>query len=359
MKNETLSLKQGVILIVLFISGTSTIITPGIAAKQDAWLALLLAMIFTLPMVLIFERFLYLFPGKDLFDIVQIVFGKFFGKLMIILFIHFSLEMGAGVLGNFVYFMNSVSLQSTPLIITTIFVAMLCVEGVLFGINILSRCGEVGILLLIIPLFLLIILLFKDININNLTPILYNGFKPVLKASFLVFSFPFAQIIIFTMVFTGFKEKAAHHIYKMGILLGGLLLLIICIINILVLGPNIAGMYNYSTYATFKRINLGGLFERVEIVIALVFFIGVVTKVSICLLATCKGVSKLFDFKDYKFIVFPMGVSMLILSITFYESLMDVPFFALHLWPYYSFLFQVILPIIIFIASEIHIKLKN
>ncbi|GAA0180589.1 endospore germination permease [Clostridium sediminicola] len=359
MQNSNLTYKQAIILIILFISGSSTILTPGIEAKKDVWLAILLAMIFALPILLIFERFLYLFPDKDLFDILQIIFGKVLGKFFSILYIWFSFHLGTLVICNFAYFIDIVSLDNTPLIILTLFIAIICIEAVTFGIEIIGRWGEFAVVFLIISISIPVILLIKDMNINNLMPILYDGFTPVLKGAFSVFSFPFAELVIFTMVFTSFKEKESPKIYRIGLFLGGILLLITSLSDILILGADIAEIDYFPAYTTVRRIKLGTFIERIEILISMMFLIGGITKISICLLAASKGVTKLFGFKEYRFIVTPIGITMSILSTFIYKSIMEMSTWALKVWPYYAFIFQAILPVIFFIAAEIYVRFKK
>lgn len=359
MQNSNLTYKQGISLIILFISGSSTVLTPGLESKNDVWLAILLAMIFALPILFIFERLLYLFPGKDLFDILQLIFGKVLGKFFSILYIWFSFHLGTLVLCNFAYFINIVALDNTPLIIPTLFIAILCIEAVTFGIEILGRWGEFAIVVLIISISILVILLIKNMNINNLMPILYDGFTPVFKGAFSVFSFPFAELVIFTMVFTNFKEKGPPKIYRIGLFLGGILLLLTSLTDILILGADIAEIYYFPAYAAVRRISLGTFIERIEIVVSLVFLIGGIVKISICLLATSKGVSKLFNFEDYRFIVTPIAITMTILSTFIYKSIMEMTTWAFKVWPYYAFIFQAILPVIFFIAAEIYVRFKK
>ncbi len=82
-------------------------------------------------------------------------------------------------------------------------------------------------------------------------------------------------------------------------------------------------------------------------------------KISICLLAATKGVSKLFGSKDYRFLVTPLGLLMANLSYLIYGNIMEMFEWAQEIWPYYAFPFQVVFPLIILIAVEVKAKLKK
>ncbi|MCG8642507.1 MAG: spore germination protein, partial [Desulfobacterales bacterium] len=69
MKKEVISDKEGLALFVLFIIGTNAILGTGFAAKQDVWLAILLGMLISLPIIFVYARLHFIFPQKNLFDI--------------------------------------------------------------------------------------------------------------------------------------------------------------------------------------------------------------------------------------------------------------------------------------------------
>ena len=90
MKNEAISERQGAILIILFILGSVLLIGSGGTAKQDAWISIIIAILVSSIVLLMYSRILSLYPGKDLFDILQIVMGKVLGKIISLLMIWYS-----------------------------------------------------------------------------------------------------------------------------------------------------------------------------------------------------------------------------------------------------------------------------
>ncbi|MCM1988350.1 GerAB/ArcD/ProY family transporter [Oceanirhabdus seepicola] len=125
MNNEVVSDKQGISLIVLFIIGSSSIVVPGLPANNDVWLAIILSVLMAMPMALIASRLHVIFPERDLFDIIEICFGKFLGKILILSFTWFVFKLAAEVLRNSSQFLNTSSLTETPLIIPMICISML------------------------------------------------------------------------------------------------------------------------------------------------------------------------------------------------------------------------------------------
>ncbi|SHJ49254.1 GerAB/ArcD/ProY family transporter [Tepidibacter formicigenes] len=362
MNEEILSDKQGLSIMIMFIIGTASIMARGLDAKQDLWIAIILAMIAHIPIALVCSYLLSTFPGKNIFDIIELCFGNIIGKVVLILYTLFIFHTGVLVYMNFTNFVNTVALWNTPKIIVMIIIVILSSYIVKEGIEVIGRWAEVFLIILIGFILISRLLLIKDMNIDNLYPFLNNGIKPIIKGTYSVFAFPFTQTAVFTAAFSRFKTKKSYYnVYLKSLLIGGLVIFIISVTNILVLGVNRAVSVYYASYDSTSRIDVGSLLQRLEVIIAVVFSFGAFIKGSIYLLASCKGISRIFDINDYKFIVIPISLLMINLSYFLHDGVKDYFEWILNVWQYYAFPFQVILPIIVFITVEIRYKnlIKN
>lgn len=360
MKKEAISQKQGISLIALFIIGSSVLEVSGLEAEKDFWLAIILAISMALPLVLIYARILSIFKGYNLFEIIEICFGKIIGKGIIIIFTLFIFEEGAELIRNVGQFIIVSSLTKTDLIVAMIFIMILAVWVTRLGIEVLARWGELFVIFLSGFIVISVLLLIPEMNLNNIFPVLDKGIKPVLAGAYEVLIFPFAQTFTFTMVLSSFcKKKAYYKVYILGVLIGGAMLFTISVNGLLVLGIDEASNAYYASYEAFKRLSIAGFLQSIEIIVATIFILGGFVKASIYLLATSMGVAKLFDFKDYRFIVFPIAAAML--NLAYYEFDNIIHFFRFaDVWYFYVLPFLVILPIIIWIVAEIRKKrLRN
>lgn len=354
MNREVISDKQGIALMILFIIGTAIITVSATQAKRDMWIAIILSLLVALFIALVFVRIHYTFPGKNLFDICEICFGKFIGKGIVILFTWFIFHTGVLVLMNLNLFINTVSLSDTPQIVTMISITLLCSWIVKKGIEVMGRWAKFFLIIFIGLIVITIVLLIPTMNINNIKPVLNEGIKPILIGAFGTFGFPFTQIMVFTMAFFGFQtKKSPYKIYIKGLLIGGIAILLISLTNLLVLGKNYTFTVYYPSHTSAARIVVGKIMERVEIIISTGFVLGAFIKGSIYLLAASKGITKIFGCSDYRFIVIPISLLMINLSHFLHDSLMDYFYFVLRIWIYYALPFQVLLPIIIWIIAEI------
>lgn len=357
---EFISDRQGIILLILFILGSSVVIGVGVEAGRDVWIAVLLGLAISLPIIFVYARLLTLFPGKDLYEILEVLFGKVVGRLVTILYIWYSMHLGALVLYNFSSFINVVGLPETPRLVPSICFMILCIYGVKLGIEVIGRWGEFFITILITIAVIIGLLSTPNFELDHIRPVLSNGIKPVMKGAIDVFSFPLSETIVFMAIFSSLQKKASYYkVYMIGVSLGILLLLGVVIVNTLVLGPYIKSLNYFTTYVTTARINIGDFIQRIEILISIAFLVAGFVKISMCLLSAARGVSKLLNLNDYRVIVIPISMIILNLSFFVYEDIMDSQRFTSKVYPYYAILINAIVPITIFIAAEIKIRKKR
>ena len=357
MKNEVISERQAIIIVILFIIGSSILAGSAGQAKQDAWIAIVIAMTWSFILLLMFSRILSLFPGKDLFDILEILMGKFIGKILSILMIWFAFHDGTLILKTLSDFTNTLVFSETPVVVPMIFFSILLIWCLKEGIEVLGRWSEFFIWVVIILVLTISILTVPQMDISRLKPILNNGASPVLRGAFSSFSYPFGETVIFTMVFSNIsKIKNYKKIFILGLLIGGGLIFLATFRNILILGSDTISRVYFPSTMAISLVQLGNLLERLEMLVAIEFLVCIFVKVSICAFAVCNGISKVFGFDDYKFISTPVVLLMLTFSFFIYKSIMEMFLWTSNIWPYYSFVFEVIIPLVILIVAEIRIR---
>jgi len=125
------------------------------------------------------------------------------------------------------------------------------------------------------------ILSIPQMDISRLKPILSNGVTPLLKGAFSSFTYPFGQTIVFAMIFSNIsKVKNYKRTFIVGLLIGGGLIVLTVLRNLLVLGSDtVSGLYFHSTMAV-SLIRLGFL-QRLEMTVIIVFLVCAFIKVSV------------------------------------------------------------------------------
>lgn len=354
---EIISNRQGITLIALFIMGSTLVLGIGADAKQDAWLAILLAVLLAVPMMAIYARLLSLYPEKNLYDILDTVFGKLFGRLVALLFTWYVFHLGAMVLRNFQEFIKVVAFPETPEFVPIMLMGILCIWAAKEGVELLGRWSQFIMIILSAIIVIVVLLCMKDADFDNLRPVLYNGVGPVISSAFGIFSFPYAETFVFTAVFTFSKVRNSPlKVYLKGLILGTVFVLLVSLRNLLVLGPDLIEQVYFPSYAVVGIVNIGDFLQRIEVTVAVVFLFSGFAKISVCLLAASKGVDYIFGLGNYRQIVAPVGLLMMVSSHIIYQSIMEMQEWAFDIYKYYAFPFQVLLPVVIWIAAELKAK---
>lgn len=104
-------------ILILFIMGSTMILGAAGQAQNDSWIAILIAIFLAIPVALISARLLTLYPGQNLFDICQNVFGKALGKVFVLLYVWYAVHLAALVLRNYGEFMTSEAMPETPMLV--------------------------------------------------------------------------------------------------------------------------------------------------------------------------------------------------------------------------------------------------
>lgn len=357
MKKEVISDREGIALVVLFIIGESSILISGLSAKNDMWIAIILSMLAILPFMFLYGNLFNTFQNKDLLETIELVFGKFIGKAVILLYTWYAFDLAALVLRDFGNFVVTVTLPDTPIIVPLIGIMILCAWIVKEGIEVMSRWAYFFLFLPGFLSFIAVLFLIPQMDLNNLRPILHNGMKPVTKGAYEVFIYPFGETVIFTIVFSSLiSKRSIYKIYTRGLLIGGFFLLMTSLTIVLVLGIHSASNIYFPGYSAASRIHVGELLHGVEVISAISFLLGGFTKTCVYLLAACKGIVTIFGYKNYRFIVIP--ISLLVVNLAYFEfdSIISYNAWIFDVWIYSAFLFIVILPVIIFVITKIRKK---
>lgn len=147
------------------------------------------------------------------------------------------------------------------------------------------------------------------------------------------------------------------NVFIKPLILAGVLVVLYTMINIMLLGEELYSLFYYPGYESIKRLNLGGEFQRLEIIVSVALTIIQFLEISFCVLGVSKGITKVFNLKNYRTILIPIVVLLSVFAHIMFESAMEAFEVVKKIWPTYGIVMQIILPLIIFIFATI--KRKN
>lgn len=356
-KREVLSDRQAISILVMFTIGTPMIYGVAKPAEENSWIALIIALLISIPFQLMYGRILSNFHPKGFFEILDIIFGRILGKIFAILFIWHAFYLSAILFRAVGEFLYVVGLDDTPEIFSLTLIILVCILTLKEGVRAFGKWCNFFIIIVLVSISFPPIFLYPMMKVDNIVPIAYDGVKPIIEGTLFALAFPFTQSMILLMVFDGLKnKKSCYSVFLKGVIYAGIFLLIVTLIDVSILGKSTYTHVYFPSYMTLRRLSIGDFFERVEMAVILIYMIVGFVKIVSCLFGAAKGISYLFKTEDYKFIAVPLAFFSGILGYLTYENTMDLSNFLRTVWTPYALIFQVFLITIVFIAGEIKIK---
>lgn len=358
MRKEQLTDKEAICVFVVFMIGSTLIIGIGGESKNDAWISGIIGFAMAIPMILAYSKILSMYPGQDLFDILDQTLGKVFGKAVAVIYILYAFHLGSLVLLDFGEFTSILAMPETPMFVPIICIGFVSIYAVWLGIEVLARTTAYFLPLLLFILAVVQLLAIPQLHFHYLKPVLENNTTTILKGGFSTFSFPYTETVLLLCIFDALKtKKSPRRVYLWGVGISTIVIIATTIRNIAVLGTMIDRFY-FPSYEAVSMIKIGDFLERIEVTVSIVFVFGLVGKSSVCLLAACKGIQKLFGLKDYRSIVIQTGLLMVYFSYIIFDSTMELKDWSFHIYPYYAFPMQVILPLLILGVATVKKKIN-
>lgn len=343
-------------LIMLFEVGSTTLFALGIDAKQDSWIVILVSMLTGLILLWIYTELQKHFPRQNLAEIITTLLGKVLGGPLVIFYALYFIYISTRNLRDFGELVVTTFLPETPLIVVLI-IFMLIVFYILFlGLEVLGRTAELMfpvVVFFIISTYLMITM-SGQVDIKQLTPVLENGMKPVLKAAFpLVVTFPFGEMVVFLMYWCYLNSKQAiRKISFLAVSISGLILTISAIIIVSVLGVDYASISTIPLLEVIKLINIADFLTNLDAIGVAIIIIGGFFKMTIFSYGGILMLTTLFKIKDKRWMILLVGIFTIWLSIVF------EPNYPFHIWlglevttKYIHIPFQIIMPTLLLIIG--------
>ncbi|KPB04195.1 GerAB/ArcD/ProY family transporter [Bacillus sp. CHD6a] len=325
MERGKISNRQFTILVALYTIGTAILIIPSIlaaTAKQDSWIAGILGLSMGLLTVLLYCSIAQRFNGLNLAQYLEVLLGKWLGKTVSFIFFScFTLVLASFVLRDIGDFMTTVMIVETPIDAILILFLAVVLYAVRLGLEVFARASEVFLPFLFILFLVLFFTISPKMEIHNIQPVFEFGLKPIFRASISLFTFPFLELIVFLMIipYTN-KPENRRSGFLLGVLIGGGILIIISTLSVLVMGVNETTRSVYPSYDLTKGINIGEFFQRIEAMMALIWFITVFIKLTILTYVVTSGLAETLEIRDYKRLTFPIGMILFILSLIIFPN---------------------------------------
>ena len=306
------------VLMVLFEVGSAVVVGLGMEAKQDAWIAIILGMVGGGGLFSLYVYLYLQFPTLPLTNYLEKIVGKLIGRILAIVYICLFLYIAARVLRTFSELVVSITLYDTPLLAVEIIFMLVICFGCYLGFEVIARTA-----IILFPwvmffsfLFIMFLIISGIVKMENLFPVLENGWQPVLQAFFpTILSFPFGESIVFAVFFPYLNNQKAGIIAGYSaIIISGIILIISTVMNISVLGVYKTSIATFPIMSAVQHINVGDVFQRLDPVALILLIIGGFFKILIFLIGAVEGFSGLVHKPNLTKFMIPIMATIVIVA---------------------------------------------
>ncbi|MFE4709853.1 endospore germination permease [Paenibacillus sp. NPDC056722] len=337
-KQERVSSLQMSMLFLFFMTGSSIVIVPAPLtniAGNGAWISLLIAS--TMGMILL-SGILYLnrrAPDLSLVEQSRSVLGNIPTLLLLIPFTCVLFWNIAGIVLEIGTFFKSTMLKETPTYaVNSMFFVTIALTA-LAGIEVIARMATLFFTLMFGCIVLVWVLVAGLYHPEYLLPVMPDGIRPILNAAYVVYGFPYSELVVFSIILPFVKSedkpKLSKHMY-LALIVNAITLIVSVLSSIMVLGP-LSGDLKYSLYQLARLIYFQEIIERIESVIGFALIIGFYFKASILMLILIKTLKDLLGLKNERLIALPVAFICLLLSVTTYTKESELEELVNLTWP--------------------------
>lgn len=347
LENGEISNSQLMILVFSFLQGmilTVAFVYP--VAKHDTWLAVLVCFVITILFTLLYLVIALKFPGQNLVQINDSVFGPYLGKLISVVYIWFFFQY----MIHYMYFFNSFwvtfIMPETPRSAFLIMFTFVCAMAVRRGIEVIARCSFLFSIIVTVSVLIVSVLLVKDMKLTNLLPIL--EIKPIdfVHGVQILLAIPFLDILAFLFIvpYSSSKMKVRKPVL-LGLCMSTALLIIVVIRDAAVLGPRLAIVASPS-FSAIRQIDIANVLTRLDILLAITLLITIFMKVTVFYYVTVLGFAQMLKLRSYIPLTIPIGALAAAIAARLYESDMEQIYAGIYVWPFYANTNEILIPVI-------------
>ncbi|MFG6150067.1 GerAB/ArcD/ProY family transporter [Halobacillus sp. B23F22_1] len=339
--NTQLSSYQFIAIVINFLIFSSILMAPAItvvAANQDGWVSMLLALGIGLILMVLYLYMFKKYKYPSLFELMDHIAGKWIGSVVNLLIIFYALHLAAMVLRNLSNFMVSSVVPYSHPWIYQILTLVVVAYTVSLGVKIIFLLNE--LLFPFVALFTVgsLLLILREFSIFELKPFFHTPPLDVFHGAYVILGFPFIEILLLSAFFQFVEKKEKLRlVFLSGIAIGGMTLAVTVFLIIGDEGAYLVARETYPTFSVLRDIEFFTVFERIEFLLAVAWLLGLFVKITACFLVGMLGLKHLSKSTTYKVYIIPIGILVWALSNHLHKTVMDFTGFVTTSWTFYWF----------------------
>lgn len=359
---DKISVKQLLFVFTIIVSSPATRYLPRYAASQAAqagWVAPVVSTIPFIVLLFLIDSLLKKYEGQSMAAIISSIMGKYLGKLVLLLYLLWSVILLALYTRYYVERLTSSIYphvnNSTLIILTLIPIAYILRSG----FTVIARMSEILLPFIGAMLIMMAAFLLPRIRIDNILPVYFNDIVPILKASlgsdailaylFLLFFLSDKLVNLKSLKFFGY---IAAYINISSIML-------VNFITIGVLGSSVAQRSPMPVLSAVKQVSILDTIENIEAIIIAIWIFADFTLITTLLVIILNLIKSIFHLTDTKPLINILCILTFFLSMGICSDKFELEEFSNVIATPLNIVMGYGFPAILFILSKLKKKDKN
>ncbi|NBD23206.1 GerAB/ArcD/ProY family transporter [Paenibacillus glycinis] len=336
-----------------FLSGFSTLyLLEAKLLMQDVWIANLTACLFILMLLKMNAYVQNQYPHANMSDIIDIVLGKWLGKLAHAFYLLGMLGLGVLSLRSISVFYTSAILPGTSPNLIMLLVVIVTTYAASLGLSTIARS-----VLVILPFFVVSIVaigffIYQDVEANPFMPQLQHPLPLLLYGSLISFGFPFCKSYVMVFLFSEVThQKKLFKSCSIAVVFSCAYLLIATYLTIGSLGDNMFKTAMFPFFSSIQLVKFGEYIERIEILIIAIWTIMTMYEIIVLQYVFVQIAGRLFGMKALKPFYLPVGVFFFAVATKSFVNPAELVAYDLKILPVSVNLNAVLVPVCVFVLT--------
>lgn len=303
-----ISIRQALIFVFISITSPLLRILPSYSSisKEASWIVPIVSLVFLTLYIFVLDEITKNHKDKNLSEIFEIIFGKFIGKLVTVIFLMWAIFLLALYLRYFAERYLSTIMRDAYiefLLITILFVAYYIAKN---NIEYLARMFEIFFVVITILIVGTALITFTQIKKENLLPITTYDILPILKSS--VYYIGILSFMIWPFFFStqiSCKDKFKSNAFKY-IFFTAIVSVLVIVSTLGSLGVEITQNFQIPFFILSKSISILDSIERIEAIYIAIWTIADVAIVVLFSKIIINILKNLFKLKSEKSTLLPI-----------------------------------------------------
>ncbi len=359
-KNKISTRQLFFIFTIIFSSPATRFLPKYAAAKagQAGWLSPIMSIIPFIVIILVIDSILKKYKDQSMAEIITNVFGKYLGKLILMLYLLWTFYVTAMFTRFYVERLTGSiypNINNNILIILTFIPIAYILRS---GYTVIARMGEIVLPFIGTALFLLALFLLPSVKVDNILPVYFNDIMPMLKGSLsstgvIAYLFP-----LFFLSDNLVNLKSLRKFGYISVAVNIMSIILVDFVTIGVLSSSVTRRSPTPVLSVVKQISILDTIENIEAIVVAIWIFTDFILISTCFTILLKLIKSIFKLSDTKPLINTLAILIYYLSMGVSINKFELDEFSDKLIIPINLVMGFGFPIILFIMSKFK-KTKN